>query len=125
MAYAAVKLLHITCVIVSISLFILRGVLQLQGKPWRQQAMLRIAPHMVDTILLGSALLLAFSIQQYPFANGWLTAKVIALLAYIAFARQALKERTRHRVAYFVVALISVTYIVGVAFSHSPTLGIL
>lgn len=125
MGYPAVKQLHIACVVISIALFILRGTLQFRGKPWRHRMALRIAPHVVDTVLLGSALWLAFSIHQYPFVNNWLTAKVIALFAYILLARQALRESARHRLAYFIVALLSVTYIVGVAFSRSPTWGVL
>jgi len=125
MGYAILKQLHITCVVISISLFLLRAALQFLGLPWRQRMTLRIAPHVVDTVLLGSALWLAFSLHQYPFVNGWLTAKVIALIAYILFAREALKEDARHRLVFFLVALASVTYIVGVALSHSPSWGAL
>jgi uncharacterized membrane protein SirB2 len=125
MGYSVVKQLHITCVVISIALFILRGALQLQEKPWRHRMSLRIAPHVVDTLLLGSALWLAFSIHQYPFVNSWLTAKVMVLFVYILLAKQALGEHTQHRLAYFNSALFSVTYIVGVAISHSPTWGVL
>ncbi|CAG4883365.1 Regulator SirB [Georgfuchsia toluolica] len=125
MTYSVVKLLHIACVIISIALFILREALQLQEKPWRHRMSLRIAPHVVDTVLLGSALWLAFQIHQYPFVNSWLTAKVVVLFVYILLARQALGEHTQHRLAYFFSALLSVAYIVGVAISHSPTWGVL
>ena len=123
MGYVAVKQVHIACVVISIALFILRAVLQLAGKPWRHRMTLRILPHVIDTLLLGSALWLAYVIHQYPFVNGWLTAKVMALLGYILLARQALAERTQHRPAYFIAALLGVTYIIGVAFTHSPSWG--
>lgn len=119
------KHLHISCVVISISLFILRAALEWQGLSWRRWRLLRILPHIVDTVLLGSALWLAFSMQQYPFANDWLTAKVIALFAYILLARQALLVHTTHRLAWFAAALMSVTYIVGVALTHSPGWGLL
>ena len=90
MNYAAVKSLHITCVALSIGLFSLRGVLQWQDVPWRRWRVLRIAPHVVDTVLLGSALWLCWIIGQYPFVQGWLTAKVLALVAYILLGRAAL-----------------------------------
>ena len=124
--YTSVKYLHMSCAAVSISLFTLRGVLQLQSKPWRDWALLRRLPHMVDTVLLGSAIWLAWTLGQAPFVDGWLTAKVLALLAYILLGMRALGKNTpeAQRPAYFVAALLSVGYIVGVALTHSPTWGI-
>lgn len=127
MDYIAVKHLHMTCVIISISLFVLRGVLSLNGSNWRQSMWLRIAPHGVDTLLLASALWLAFTIHQYPFVHGWLTAKVLGLLAYIVLGKYALGANTSAalRPVAFVAALLCVTYIVGVAMTHSPSWGML
>jgi uncharacterized membrane protein SirB2 len=120
-----VKTLHVTCVVTSISLFVLRGALQLGAKPWRQSALLRRAPHLVDTVLLGSALWLAWRIAQYPFVDAWLTAKVLALVAYVLLGMRALGQNTPapQRPFYFAAALLCVTYIVGVALTHSPIWG--
>ena len=125
MDYLWVKTLHISCVVISISLFLVRGSLQLRALPWRQWRVLRVAPHLVDTVLLSSALWLAWRIGQYPFVNGWLTAKVLALLAYILLGRQALGKKTpaSQRPVFFAAALLSVGYIVGVALTHSPSWG--
>ena len=125
MDYFLVKILHMSCVVLSIALFVLRGTLQLQSKPWRQWRVLRVAPHVVDTVLLSSALWLAWRIGQYPFVNGWLTAKVLALLAYILLGKRALDKKTpaSQRPVFFAAALLSVGYIVGVALTHSPTWG--
>ena len=125
MNYAAVKSLHITCVALSIGLFSLRGVLQWQDVPWRRWRVLRIAPHVVDTVLLGSALWLCWIIGQYPFVQGWLTAKVLALVAYILLGRAALGRNSAKakRLPAFIAALCCVGYIVGVALTHSPTGG--
>ena len=126
MAYLSVKYLHMSCVVISISLFTLRGVMQLRATPWRHWVVLRHLPHMVDTVLLGSAIWLAWTLGQTPFVDGWLTAKVLALLAYILFGMRALEKHTpaAQRLAYFVAALLSVGYIVGVALTHSPTWGL-
>lgn len=125
MNYGAVKSLHVACVAVSIGLFTLRAALQWQGVPWRRWRVLRIAPHVVDTVLLGSALWLCWMIGQYPFVQGWLTAKVLALLAYILLGRIALGRDTARarRVPALVAALCCVVYIVGVALTHSATWG--
>lgn len=127
MEYLWVKHLHVTCVALSISLFALRGTFELASRPWRQWRLLRVAPHLVDTLLLGSALWLAWRIGQYPFVDAWLTAKVLALVAYILLGMRALGRSTpqAQRLPYFVAALLSVGYIVGVALTHSANWGLL
>ena len=84
--------------------------------------MLRYLPHAVDTVLLTTALMLTTVIQQYPFAVGWLTAKVVLLVAYIVLGSIALKRgRTRQvRVVAFVAALATVAFLVSVARAHHP-----
>ena len=127
MDYLWVKYLHVTCVVLSVSLFVGRGTLELLAQPWRQWRLLKVAPHLIDTVLLTSALWLAWRIGQYPFVNGWLTAKVLALLAYILLGMRALGKRTPQgqRLPFFLAALLSVGYIVGVALTHSPNWGLL
>ena len=127
MDYLLVKYLHVTCVVLSVSLFVLRGTLELSAQPWRQWRLLKVAPHVIDTTLLTAALWLAWRIGQYPFVNGWLTAKVLALLAYILLGMRALGKRTPQgqRLPFFLAALLSVGYIVGVALTHSPSWGLL
>ena len=127
MDYLLVKYLHVTCVVLSVSLFALRGSLELLAQPWRQWRLLKVAPHVIDTTLLTAALWLAWRIGQYPFVNGWLTAKVLALLAYILLGMRALGKRTPQgqRLPFFLAALLSVGYIVGVALTHSPSWGLL
>jgi uncharacterized membrane protein SirB2 len=123
MDYSSVKTLHVSCVGISISLFVLRGALQLQSRPWRQWWLLRRLPHIVDTVLLSSALWLAWRSGQYPWVNGWLTAKVLALLLYIGLGARALGQNTppAQRLPCFVAALLCVGYIVGVALTRSPS----
>ena len=84
----------------------------------------RVVPHVVDTLLLGSALLMAWQSSQYPFAQGWLTAKFFGLLAYILCGTMALKRaRTKgRRVVFLVLALLAYAYIVGVALARNPLL---
>lgn len=127
MDYLFVKYLHVGSVLISVSLFVLRGVLALMAGPWRQWRLLRVVPHIVDTVLLGSALWLAWRSGQYPFAADWLTAKVLALLAYIVLGSRALGKNTpaSQRGVFFMAALLSVTYIVGVALTRSPGWGLL
>ncbi|GAB2900838.1 SirB2 family protein [Uliginosibacterium flavum] len=125
MTYWTIKYLHVSCVMLSISLFVLRGCLQLAGVDWRRWKLLRIAPHVVDTALLGAAIWLTLLLHQYPFANSWLTAKLLALVAYILLGTIALKatQPPARAAAAGVAALFCVSYIVSVATTHSATLG--
>lgn len=120
--YLALKHLHITCVVLSGLGFLLRGFWMLQESPRLQGRLPRVAPHVVDTLLLGSALALAFLSGQYPFVQGWLTAKVLALLAYIGCGSVALKRGCSKAVRgiFFVMALSCFAYIVSVALTRHP-----
>ena len=122
MLYAILKFLHIGCAIASIAGFALRGVLMLRDSPLLATRFARIAPHLVDTILLASALWLAALTGQYPLVDGWLTAKLLALLAYIALGTVALKRMRSKavRATAFALALATAGYIVSVALTRDP-----
>jgi uncharacterized membrane protein SirB2 len=120
--YLVLRHVHIGCAIVTIALFTLRGLLMLANSPWQQNVVLRYLPHVVDTVLLTTALMLTTVIRQYPFAVGWLTTKVVLLVVYIVLGSIALKRGRAKpvRVVAFVAALATVAYLVGVARSHHP-----
>lgn len=122
MSYLALRHLHITAVVISIALFTLRGAWMLADSPRLQDRWVRVVPHVVDTVLLASAIALTLVLGQYPFAQPWLTAKLAGLLVYIVLGSIALKRGRRKatRVAAFAGALLTVTYIVGVAVHHHP-----
>ena len=124
MTYLALKHLHIACVVLSGLGFLLRGWWMLNDSPRLKTRLARVVPHVVDTLLLGSALVMAWQSSQYPFAQGWLTAKFFGLLAYILCGTMALKRaRTKgRRVVFLALALLAYAYIVGVALTRSPLL---
>jgi len=122
MLYLALKTVHAACAILSISGFALRGILMLADSRLLAARFARVAPHVVDTVLLASALWLSALIGQYPFVHGWLTAKVLALIAYIVLGTVALK-RARGKAARaiaFALALGAAAYIVSVALTRDP-----
>jgi uncharacterized membrane protein SirB2 len=122
MDYATLKAIHIGSVVASYSLFFVRGVWMLRGSPLLEQRWVRIVPHLVDTVLLLSAITLAVLLRQYPFTAPWITAKVVALVVYIGLGTVALKRgRTRGgRIAAWIAAQCVFGYIVAVALTRSP-----
>ena len=119
--YMAFKHLHLLLVALSVALLCLRFALRVRESGLLQQKFLKIAPHVVDTFLLLSAVALMFTIQQYPFVDAWLTEKVLALLAYIALGYSALKGRTAAiRWLSFLGALGGLGLMVRVALSKTP-----
>ena len=122
MSYLLLKHIHVTCVVLSGLGFCLRGVWMLQESALLKARLTKILPHFLDTCLLGSALVMAFLSGQYPFVQNWLTAKLLALLAYILFGTIALKRgKTRGvRAMAFGLALLSYVYLISVAISRNP-----
>lgn len=122
--YAGVRAVHLLCAGISIGLFAARGSMQIAGVDWRRWRWLRFVPHLNDTVLLLAAITLAVTSQQYPLAQTWLSAKVLALVLYVAAGSIALRADTppRRRRLAFAVALATVAYIVLVATTRSATL---
>jgi len=122
MSFLTLKAIHVTCAVISFALFILRGIWSFNGSPIMRQGWVKIVPHVVDTLLLISALALAFTIQQYPFVDTWLTAKFFGLLLYIGLGSVALKygKSKAIRISAWLAALAVFAYIVLVAKQHNP-----
>lgn len=122
MEYAALKQIHVACVALSWAGFLVRGVWMIRESPLLHSRWVRVAPHVVDTALLASAIALAVMLHQYPFVHAWLTAKVLALAAYIALGMVALgRGRTRRvRIAAWVAAQLVLVYMVAVALTKNP-----
>ena len=120
--YPQIKFAHVLCVILSGSLFALRGLMMLAGSRFTNHAALRYLSYAIDTTLLTAALMLITILHQYPFVQAWLTVKVLLLVVYIVLGVFALRRgRTRRvRAACYVIALVVFASIVGVALTHNP-----
>lgn len=122
--YLILKNTHIALAVLSIALFVLRSVWSVNASPQLQQKWARIAPHIIDTLLLASAVYLMIASHQYPFTDSWLTAKLVALIAYIALGTYAIKRgRTAGiRLLFSLMSVAIFCYIFAVAITHSATL---
>ena len=120
--FALLKAIHIGSALLSIGGFTVRGYWMLTDDPLLQRRAAKILPHVIDTLLLGSALGMLLVWQVLPFATPWLAAKILALLLYIVLGMIALRfGRTRiQRRAAFFAAVLTALYIVSVAVTKSP-----
>jgi len=120
--YPQIKAVHIAAVMLSGVLFLLRGGAVQLGASWAMAAPLRYLSYTIDTVLLTAALMLATIIHQFPFVQGWLTAKVLLLIVYVVLGSFALKRgRTRAvRTSCWLAALLVYLFIVSIARAHSP-----
>lgn len=124
--YGAVKYVHVISVALSLTGFFLRGLLMIRASPLLAARWIKVLPHVNDTILLVAAVSLAAMSGQYPFVVGWVTAKVLGLVAYIILGSLALRAgSTREvRIVCWLAAMTVFAWIVSVALTRQP-LGIL
>lgn len=119
---AALKVVHVGAVAVSGIGFVLRYALLTPTSTVARSRWVRVAPHVVDVILLASGIGLAWMLRVNPLQQPWLAAKLIALTIYILVGSIALKRgRTpRQRAVAFGAAVACYAYIVSVALTRDP-----
>jgi uncharacterized membrane protein SirB2 len=119
--YLILKFVHMTCAMLTISGFLLRGYWMMTNSGWLQHRLTKIAPHIIDTLFLltGIAIIIELNIQVLQ--NHWLLAKFAGLIVYIVLGVFALRlGRTPQIKAIAFVAAVSVyAYVVGVALTKS------
>jgi len=122
MDYVVVKAIHQGAVALSLTGFFARGLGSLRGAAWVHGRLAKSVPHVVDTVLLLSALTLAWMLRLTPMAAPWLMAKIVGLLVYIGLGMVALKPgRPRAlRATAWVAALATFGWIISVALTKNP-----
>jgi uncharacterized membrane protein SirB2 len=114
------KNIHMICALLSITGFGARSFLKFNHSALLSQRWLRITPHIIDTLLLLSAILLVYVLHLNPLQQPWLLAKIIALVGYIFLGLVTLRiaKSTAVRVGSFIAALLVFVYIIAVAKTH-------
>lgn len=121
MNYLLIKHLHVTAAALSIVFFIIRSYWSVTGNGLLQKKVVKIAPHIIDTVLLLAAILLSMRLGPAA-AQPWVLTKIVLLIAYIGVGTIAIK-RGRTPTSRAVAAIIAVgifLYIVGVALTRNP-----
>ena len=116
------KLIHVGCAFTSIAGFGLRGYWMVRDNPFLQHPVAKVLPHIIDSLLLGSAIALALVLHLSPLEQPWLGAKIIALLLYIVLGMVALRfgRSKKVKAGACLLALMAAGYMVSVAYSKSP-----
>lgn len=118
--YEIAKIIHVGCAALTLVSFSLRGVWMVYWPGMLKRAAVRIVPHVIDAVLLASAIVLMVQTQQYPPAQTWLTAKILAVVVYIVLGSVALKRGPTRaiRISAWLAALAAYGYIVAVALTR-------
>ena len=110
-----IKSIHMLFILLSVGSFISRIMLA-EFKPEILRArVLKIAPHIIDTILLLSGITLVFQGNWMAGEYGWIMTKLVMLIAYIGFGIMAMRSTGIKRWSAFVLALACFGYIISVA----------
>ena len=120
--YPQIKAVHIAMALCSGLIFALRGAGVLAGMRWPHWLVVRWFSYSIDTALLTAALMLLTILPGAIFANGWLTVKLVLLVAYVVlgvFAMRRARSRAT-RAACYVAALATFAMIYGIARAHHP-----
>lgn len=126
--YLPLKHFHLLTVCITVAMFVLRFWWLQRQSAMLQRRWVRIVPHINDTLLLLSGVLLVTITHFYPFSpqGSWLTEKLFGVIIYIALGFIALGRRPRAqkvRWIAFIVALVAVYAIVRLATTKMPLLG--
>lgn len=105
--------IHIALAYISLLLLLSRGILAFRRLDWRQYKLLNFLPHVVDTFLLVSGVLL-FGWFGHSFSS-WIFAKVLFLVLYVIFATKAFRKTGLFSIRHFVLAVVSFMMILLVA----------
>jgi len=114
--------LHVLAALLSLLGFITRGVWMLGESPMLAKKPVKILPHVIDTVLLVTALLAAYSIYwTYGVNPDFITAKIVALLVYIGLGLVALKlgKTKGMRASAWILAIVVFIYIAAMGASKS------
>jgi uncharacterized membrane protein SirB2 len=118
-SYLIFKHLHMTAVALSGLLFMVRGLWLLQGSAQLQAKWVKITPHVVDTLLLVSAIAMLVVAQQFPV---WVHVKITLLVVYIGLGLMTFKKaKTQGQKLTFLLAAVAVyVFLISVALTKSP-----
>lgn len=92
MSYFALKHLHVLCAVLTSLSFLIRGAYAIRGAAWLSRPVVRIAPHIIDSLLLLAAIGMLWVGGLNPLTTPWILAKIGLLMAYVVVATIAIRR---------------------------------
>ena len=119
MDYILLKQIHIMLAVTTLINFVILGYWMIIDSSLLHSKWVKTIPHVIDTLLLSSAVALMIMTGFYPWILDWVAAKILLLLLYIVLGTIALKRgKTKaQRIAAFIAALICIGLIFKSALS--------
>jgi len=120
--YPWLRHLHITLVVLSVSVFVARGLGVLAGQAWPMRDLARGLSPVIDSLLLLAGASLWWLLQLNPWHDHWLGAKLVLLVVYIGLGTLALKRAPTRaaKAVCFAAALAVVGVMATIAVAHHP-----
>ena len=124
MTYLNLKYLHMALVLLSVLLFNGRFLLRMSKPQDTLPKWLKILPHVNDTLLLGSGLVLVWLSGWVPFGNAsWLGWKLVLLVVYVGLGHKAMKTIPQFQAWLWWVLAIACVSAMAALVMHKPLLG--
>ena len=119
MDYMLLKQIHIVLAVTTLISFVIRSYWMITDSSLLHHKLVKTIPHVIDTLLLSTAVALMMMAGFYPWILDWVAAKILLLLLYIVLGTIALKRgKTKaQRIAAFIAALICIGLIFKSALS--------
>lgn len=107
---------HLFCAFMSFVLLSIKGRLQITGRDWRIHPILRFLPHLSDSLLIISGIVLLYLTHTH--FSWWILIKLGLVVEYIIFATYFFhKKPTKNNNAFF-LALICLSGAVLLGYYH-------
>ena len=117
MDYVALKHTHVLFVVLSVVLFYTRAFSRLASGKIAANKGVFITSHIVDTLLLVSAIGLLVVASMNPLAIAWLWQKIILVIAYIIIGFKLLKAQSQSQKLLWLgvntLVLLAIGYLAG------------
>lgn len=117
-----IKIIHLSFALLSFASFIGRVYLSENNAEILKEKVFKIAPHVIDTLLLLSGITLVFQGQWLSGNYAWIIAKMLALMVYIGLGVVVMKNRGSVRWTAFAGAITCFVYIGMVAVTKNVLL---
>lgn len=120
--YLLVKTIHMSCAMFSIAGFIVRGIWMMNDSDLLNKKIVKVLPHIIDTVFLLSGLCVVFILGSGLFSQSWLQTKIVLLFVYIGLGVVALRKGNPKglKITAYFSAITVFAYIIGIAVFKNP-----